>query len=51
MLLNESQLEKIEAVLQDEGELKASLEKAMKEVEEGKLTPHSDVRKKYEKWL
>lgn len=30
---------------------KASIEKGIKEAEEGKLKPHSEVRDKYEKWL
>ena len=30
---------------------KASIEKGIKEAEEGKLKPHSEVRDMYEKWL
>ncbi|OSZ82319.1 hypothetical protein CAP35_03365 [Chitinophagaceae bacterium IBVUCB1] len=30
---------------------KASVKKGLKEAEQGKLTPHKDVMKKYKKWL
>ena len=29
----------------------ASIDRGLKDLEEGKKTPHSKVRKKYEKWL
>ena len=30
---------------------KASIERGLKDAEEGKLTPHHEVMKKYKKWL
>jgi hypothetical protein len=30
---------------------KASIDKGLKDAEEGKLKPHSEARKAYEKWL
>jgi len=30
---------------------KASIEQGLKDAEEGKLTPHKEVMKKYKKWL
>ena len=32
-------------------EAKSSIEQGLKDVEEGKLTPHKEVMKKYKKWL
>ena len=32
-------------------EEKESINKGLKDVEEGKVMPHSDVKKRYEKWL
>lgn len=53
MQFNEGELKKMETLLEElsESELSASLEKAMQQVQEGKTVPHSEVRKKYEKWL
>ncbi|AEL28179.1 hypothetical protein [Cyclobacterium marinum] len=48
---SDEQLAKIEAMLKEESELEAKLEKAMQQVKEGKVKPHSEVRKRYEKWL
>ena len=30
---------------------KASIEQGLKDADEGKLTPHKEVMKKYKKWL
>jgi hypothetical protein len=51
MQSSDEQLAKIEELLLEESELEARLEKAMQQVREGKVKPHSEVRKKYEKWL
>jgi hypothetical protein len=51
MQSSDEQLAKIEELLLEESELEARLEKAMQKVREGKVKPHSEVRKKYEKWL
>ena len=53
MRLDEDQVKKLEKLLSavSESELSASLDRAMQQVKEGKVTPHSEVRKKYEKWL
>lgn len=53
MLLDERQLEKLENFLSQEAasELSASLDRALQQVKEGKVTPHDEVRKRYEKWL
>lgn len=51
MGLSETQLERIESTLNDDIRLELSLDKALEEVNEGKVKPHSEVRKKYEKWL
>ncbi|MBN8576316.1 MAG: hypothetical protein J0L66_05205 [Cytophagales bacterium] len=53
MTLNENQLEKLESFLAQESgtELSVSLDRALQQVKEGKVTPHTQVRKKYEKWL
>ncbi|MEQ9219204.1 MAG: hypothetical protein RLO17_14235 [Cyclobacteriaceae bacterium] len=48
---NESELNTIEAFLERESELSSSLDRALKQVKEGKVTPHDEVKKKYEKWL
>ena len=32
-------------------EAKKSIERGLKEADEGKLTPHKEVMKKYKKWL
>ena len=51
MHFDEKELDKIEMFLSKESELSASLDRALQQVAEGKVTPHSEVRKKYEKWL
>jgi predicted transcriptional regulator len=53
MRLNEDQINKVEKFIAEvsEAELSASLDRAMQQANEGKVTPHSEVRKKYEKWL
>jgi hypothetical protein len=53
MNLNENQLEKLESFLAEESAnaLSKSLDRALKQVKEGKVSPHAQVRKKYEKWL
>jgi hypothetical protein len=53
MSLNEIQLKKLESFLaqESERELSISLKRAIKQIEEGSVTPHAQVRKKYEKWL
>ena len=45
------QAEKNQYDLDKESALSASLDRALQQVEEGKVTPHNEVRKKYEKWL
>jgi len=30
---------------------KESIERALKDIEDGKVTPHKEVMKKYKKWL
>ena len=35
----------------DEIELNDALDKSLQQVKEGKVTYHSQIRKKYEKWL
>ena len=51
MKFNEEDLSKIEIFLKEESGLSASLGRAINQVEEGKVTPHEEVRKKYERWL
>ena len=51
MRLSKPDLLRIESVLEDEVELNAALDKSLKQVEEGKIRPHNEVLKKYEKWL
>ena len=51
MHFDEKELEKIETFLDRESDLSASLDRALTQVEDRKVTPHSVVRKKYEKWL
>lgn len=53
MDLDEDQIKRLEKFLAEgsESELSASLDRAMQQVTAGKVTPHSEVRKKYEKWL
>ncbi len=49
--LNNVQLEKIESTLENNLLLDLALSKATKQVADGDVKPHSEVRKKYEKWL
>ncbi|MEM7551238.1 MAG: hypothetical protein AAF363_16270 [Bacteroidota bacterium] len=53
MYFDEKELGKVEQLLKEKREsvLSDSLDKALKQVEEGKVIPHSEVRRKYEKWL
>ena len=51
MKFNEEDLSRVETFLKEELELSASLDRAINQVEEGKVTPHKEVRKKYERWL
>ncbi|MCF6353116.1 MAG: hypothetical protein L3J06_08910 [Cyclobacteriaceae bacterium] len=51
MRFDENEIRKIETFLEIEAVLSASLDRALQQVKEGKVTPHSRVRKKYEKWL
>jgi len=48
---DENEINKVELFLDRESQLSVSLDRALMQVEEGKVTPHSEVRKKYEKWL
>ena len=52
MHLSESQLERIEFTLnEDTSRLDMALDRAIEQVKEGRVKPHFEVRKKYEKWL
>lgn len=53
MRLNEDQIKKLENFIAEvsEAELSKSLDLSMKQAQDGKTTPHFEVRKKYEKWL
>jgi predicted transcriptional regulator len=51
MQLSEHELSNIEMFLEREAKLSASLDRALQQVKEGKVTPHREVKKKYEKWL
>ena len=51
MKFNEEDLSRVETFLKEESELSASLDRAINQVEEGRVTPHKEVRKKYERWL
>ena len=51
MKFNEEDLSKVEIFLKEELALSVSLDRAIHQVEEGKITPHEEVRKKYERWL
>lgn len=51
MHMSADQLEKIETLLDEEKALSAALDQAMQQVKEGKGRSHSEVRKKYERWL
>ncbi len=48
---DENEISKIETFLEIEAELPASLDRSLQQVKEGKVTPHSQVKRKYEKWL
>ena len=53
MQLNEDQINKLENFINEvsEADLSASLDRSMQQAKQGKVTPHNEVRKKYEKWL
>lgn len=51
MRFDEKDLSKVEMFLESNLELTASLDRALQQVEEGKVTPHAEVRRKYGKWL
>lgn len=53
MHLDEDQVKRLEILMAEvsQSELSASLDRGMQQVKEGKVTPHIEVRKKYEKWL
>lgn len=51
MHLNESQLQRMETFLKEQEELDRILDQAEKDIQEGRVQPHEEVRKKYEKWL
>ena len=58
---DERSLKVVQAMLQAEAEYdwwddlsedaKSSIEQGLKDAEEGRLTPHKEVMKKYKKWL
>lgn len=51
MRFDENEINKIEMFLDKGSEISVSLDRALQQVEEGKVTPHREVRKKYEGWL
>ena len=51
MKFSERELDQLEAILESEAELSKSLDIALQQVKEGKVKDHSQVKKKYEKWL
>ena len=51
MHFNDQEIDNVEMFLDRESGLSNSLDKALQQVKEGKVTAHSEVRKKYEKWL
>lgn len=51
MRFNEQEIDNVEMFLDKESGLSNSLGKALQQVKEGKVTAHSEVRKKYQKWL
>ena len=51
MHINEAQLERIEAFIEQESKLQESLDRSLNQVKEGKIIPHVEVEKKYTKWL
>lgn len=51
LFLDENQLDRIESLLSDDVELIKALDNALIQVKEGKVSSHTEVRKKYEKWL
>jgi len=48
---DEKEIDQVEMFLNRESALSDSLDRALEQVKEGKVTPHNEVRKKYEKWL
>ena len=51
MHLNESDLLQFEQFVANKNELIESLNKSLEEIEAGDFKLHSEVKKKYEKWL
>lgn len=51
MRFSEDELEKVETFLDNETELSASLDRALQQIKDEEVIPHTDVRKKFEKWL
>ncbi|MEM9328769.1 MAG: hypothetical protein AAGA85_24095 [Bacteroidota bacterium] len=51
MQFGEKELDKLESFLASDSELSASLDRALQQVKDGKVTPHEEVREKYKKWL
>ena len=51
MKFSERELDQLEAILESEAELSKSLDIALQQVKERKVKDHSQVKKKYEKWL
>ena len=50
-LMNDSELDQLEAALENEIAISEALERSAQQIKEGKLTPHSQVRQRYQKWL
>jgi len=48
---DQSEFERIEALLDNERSLEVSLDRAKMQVANGQTIPHGEVKKKYEKWL
>lgn len=48
---DQKEFERMEALLDDDRELGASIDRAKNQVAIGQTIPHGEVRKKYEKWL
>jgi hypothetical protein len=51
MQFDEEELAKLEIFLSEEQGLSESLERSLHQVRDGKVMPHEQVKKKYEKWL
>jgi predicted transcriptional regulator len=51
MQLNEDQVQRVETFLKEQEALDRTLEQAARDIQEGRVQPHEEVRKKYEKWL